>query len=737
MARAHDLLLAALLLAGCSGGAARSADGADAAPGADGGRFAHDGGTPGPADSGSGESDAADAGPMAHDDAAPTTDAGQGLDAGLPTRADAWDELRRAVLRLRTGWRFARDPGDIGQRDQWFARQHDDRQWSPIEAGRTWEDQGHPGYDGVAWYRRTVDIPADWSGSSVRLAAAGIDDEYDVYINGTHVRHHGQAPDRSVWGWRTFTRVDPMLVAGATNTVAIRVVDWGGGGGIWRDIELRRRVPLDPYRHLLPAPVIDAEAGWVELYWTAWQMAFEKIAFGNADNGFVDAYMDEGFNEQIYQWDSSFIATFGRYGLALFPAMATLDNFYGKQRADGYIQRVYSETSGGELETPTADEPVVNPPLFAWVEHDYYRFTGDATRLTRVFDGLERYFGWLETNARSPLVSGLYYQTDLGSGMDNLPRGDVRLAGWVDMSAQQALSARMLAQIAEVLGRANRRTHWQQVFEAARDRINQAAWSEADGIYYDVARGGAHAGVRHIGAFWTLLAGVAGTRAARLITHLEDPAEFGRPHPFPTLAATEPAYADHGHYWRGSVWAPTNYMVFRGLRDNGRADLARSAAAAHLEMMARVLLDAPPDEARIAPEERDGEYATIWECYAPDGAAPATRWDGINLSRQDFVGWSGLGPIAALFEDVIGLDVDGARGVITWTVTRTDRHGVLRMPFGLGGSVDLIAEPRASASAPVEARIRTWRALDLVVRRPGQPDLTRRLDPGTHDLRLQ
>ena len=95
---------------------------------------------------------------------------------------------------------------------------------------------------------------------------------------------------------------------GARNTVVIRVVDWGGGGGIWRRIELRRSVPLEPYRELLPEPVVADHPEWIELYWAAWQMAFDKISFGTVDNGLADAFMDEGFNEQIYQWDSSFIA---------------------------------------------------------------------------------------------------------------------------------------------------------------------------------------------------------------------------------------------------------------------------------------------------------------------------------------------------------------------------------------------------------------------------------------------
>ena len=71
--------------------------------------------------------------------------------------------------------------------------------------------------------------------------------------------------------------------------------------------------------------------------------------------------------------------------------------------------------------------------------------------------------------------------------------------------------------------------------------------------------------------------------------------------------------------------------------------------------IAEVYRNFKPDEDKIAGNERDGNYQTIWECYSPEKPAPATRWDGENYCRQDFVGWSGLGPIALMLENIIGL----------------------------------------------------------------------------------
>lgn len=635
-----------------------------------------------------------------------------------PMPADAMEALRASTVDLGPGWRFRTDPSDEGASAGWAGEAFDDSGWATIEAGRDWETQGFEGYDGVGWYRRWIDVPAAWSGSTVRLAAGGIDDEYDVYVNGVFVRHHGERPDRSVWNWQTYTRLDERLRPGR-NLLAIRVVDWGGGGGIVKAIALRRSLPMDAWRRLLPEPVLEEDPGLVRLWWEAWRMAWEKVSFGTERNGLAAAYMDEGFNEQIYQWDSCFIALFARYGRRLFPVMETLDNFYRKQRPDGYIQRCYSETDGGEVATPTPEEPVVNPPLFAWVEWAWYDFTGDRSRLARVFPVLERYYEWLKANVRRADGRGLYHQTGLGSGMDNTPRDGA--AAWVDMSCQQALAADRLARIAEALGKSDRAGAWRREADEVRDLVNAHLWSDADGFYFDLRPDGTHVGVKHIGAFWALLADAAdATRSARLVERLRDPKDFHRPHLFPALAASEPAYDAAGRYWLGGVWAPTNYMTVRGLRRAGRGDLARAAAENHVRNVHAVWERPPADEARIAPEERRETYRTIWECYAPDAIEPATRWDGRYLSRQDFVGWSGLGPIALLLEEVVGVEASGAGNRIVWTVERTDRHGVLRLPLG-DATVDLVAAARAAPTEAVTVEVKADRAFTLELRRPGAP----------------
>jgi len=216
-------------------------------------------------------------------------------------------------------------------------------------------------------------------------------------------------------------------------------------------------------------------------------------------------------------------------------------------------------------------------------------------------------------------------------------------------------------------------------------------------------------------------------RTARLVEHLQDPAEFDRPHRVPTLSADSPGYVPEGGYWHGAVWAPTNYMILRGLAGSGHGDLARTIAENHLDHVAKVFA-APPE----------GQPNTIWECYAPELARPASTDPDRpeTLSRQDFVGWSGLGPIAMLIENVLGFTVDGADGRVTWDLTRTDRHGIERLPVGGLNLVGLVAAPRAAADGPVEIAATARRSYVLEVRRPGRPAAEVTVPAGTHTLKV-
>lgn len=146
-------------------------------------------------------------------------------------------------------------------------------------------------------------------------------------------------------------------------------------------------------------------------------------------------------------------------------------------------------------------------------------------------------------------------------------------------------------------------------------------------------RDGQLSGVKTIGAYWALLADIVpADRLDRFVAHLDNPAEFKRPHRIPSLSADHPQYDPKGDYWNGSVWAPTNYMVLKGLDRYGYQKLIYDIACSNIEHVVNVY-------------KKSG---TIWENYAPETA------DRGSISRDKFIGWSGLFPISIMYEYVFG-----------------------------------------------------------------------------------
>jgi hypothetical protein len=143
------------------------------------------------------------------------------------------------IMDLTPGWQFSLDEAQQGETLGWQAAGFDDSAWAAIDAGKGWESAGYS-YNGQAWYRKAIEIPADWEGSKVRLVAEGIDDAYTVWINGVEIATHGSFTEHelTVWLQQTVTDITDALNYGEENTLALQVMDITGQGGIWRPIYL-------------------------------------------------------------------------------------------------------------------------------------------------------------------------------------------------------------------------------------------------------------------------------------------------------------------------------------------------------------------------------------------------------------------------------------------------------------------------------------------------------------------
>ena len=435
-------------------------------------------------------------------------------------------------------------------------------------------------------------------------------------------------------------------------------------------------------REALPSPIWEENPEWVELYWKAWEIAFSNLQTPPEGSPLVANWIDEGLSPQIFQWDTHFMAMFGRYAHHVFPFIDSHDNFYARQHEDGMICRVINEADGADHHWGLGDNyaRTINPPLFSWAEMEYFKFSGDTARLEQILLPIEKYIVWVEQHRKAVGTEHeLYWSNGQASGMDNTPRdmgrpslnGDIHSStspmGWVDMSSQIKMCYDNLAEICHILGHKKKaKTYSKRAAELA-ERINHYMWDDSTGLYHDVTPEGERTPWITTAAFWPILADIASPEQIHRMTEaIQDPNLFWRRLPLPSLAANQPYYDRCGCYWRGGVWAPTTYMTVKGLERHGYEELATLIAQKNMEAMYRVYQSTN----------------TIWELYAPDMYMPATNETGIYMVKPNFVGWTGLIPISMFIENIIGIRTDGSTNRIVWNTDTTSRHGIRNLRFG-------------------------------------------------------
>ena len=104
----------------------------------------------------------------------------------------------------------------------------DDNTWPQMSLPSLWEQRQLGDLDGVVWFRRTVDLPAD-AAKEATLELAMIDDNDVTYVNGVKV---GETDSYNQH--RRYSIPGGVLKAGR-NFISVRVEDTGGGGGIYGD----------------------------------------------------------------------------------------------------------------------------------------------------------------------------------------------------------------------------------------------------------------------------------------------------------------------------------------------------------------------------------------------------------------------------------------------------------------------------------------------------------------------
>ncbi len=149
-------------------------------------------------------------------------------------------------------WKFA-----LGDQDGASAPDFDDRDWRVLDLPHDWSVEGvfspdapmgnDGGYfpAGIAWYRKTFEMPADCEGRQTGIYFEGVYMNSEVFINGHSL---GVRP----YGYSSFFYdMTPYVRPGEENVIAVRVDNseqkncrWYSGSGIYRHVWLMQTDPV-------------------------------------------------------------------------------------------------------------------------------------------------------------------------------------------------------------------------------------------------------------------------------------------------------------------------------------------------------------------------------------------------------------------------------------------------------------------------------------------------------------
>ena len=144
----------------------------------------------------------------------------------LPAKQKAYNEAQGK-------WQAAWDAA-LKEKLDWGKPDLDDSKWKTMKLPQNWEGAGLPNFDGVVWFRRTVEIPEAWAGKEATIKLCPVDDYDWTYVNGKEVGHS------TVWNLPRSYPLAPELVKAGKMTISVRVYDGVGGGGFHGDGKLLR-----------------------------------------------------------------------------------------------------------------------------------------------------------------------------------------------------------------------------------------------------------------------------------------------------------------------------------------------------------------------------------------------------------------------------------------------------------------------------------------------------------------
>lgn len=180
------------------------------------------------------------------------------------------------------------------------------------------------------------------------------------------------------------------------------------------------------------------------------------------------------------------------------------------------------------------------------------------------------------------------------TGLDNSPMWDRAVynqqehcleLSYVGLNGLMVMDCHLLAKIGREIGADEAIiTELTERADALTQKIHQELWCEEEGCYLNRHWSGEFDPAMAPTHFYAWMTeNVEPARTEKMLAHLLNEEEFWGNLVIPMISKKDPSFTDQ-HYWRGRIWAPTNYLTSEALLADGQYGTARELAKKGYDM---------------------------------------------------------------------------------------------------------------------------------------------------------
>ena len=145
-------------------------------------------------------------------------------------------------------WKFQWDLNENGETKNWHTVKYNDSEWYDIgidsawekqTVGKEWRRKHDRDYDGIAWYRAQFTVDKKVKNKRIAILFGAVDEACVVWVNGKKMLNRPYNPKINPDTWMEPFSIDITdVIQVGQNTIAVRVEDRVGLGGIWKQVWL-------------------------------------------------------------------------------------------------------------------------------------------------------------------------------------------------------------------------------------------------------------------------------------------------------------------------------------------------------------------------------------------------------------------------------------------------------------------------------------------------------------------